>query len=164
MYAKRFVTLAFSMLSVSIATSSVVHAAPVKNPLAPIATSSGLVAGQRLDSGVQSWLGVPFAKPPVQGLRWQPPQSISWQGVWNADRKMPECMQVLRPHNINHYFGEEASSEDCLYMNIRAPAAAKQGAKLPVIVFIYGGGTTIGSSGMRELRWRGKSRAAAPCT
>lgn len=148
MFANRLVTLTLSMLAVSITADSVAVAAPVKNPLAPLATSSGLVAGQRLDSGVQSWLGVPFAKPPVQGLRWQPPQAIAWQGVWNADRKMPECMQVLRPHNINHYFGEEASSEDCLYMNIWAPAAAKAGAKLPVIVFIYGGGTTIGSSGM----------------
>ena len=129
-------------------TAATAVAAPVKNPLAPLGTGSGLVAGQRLDSGVQAWLGIPFAKPPVQGLRWQPPQPISWQGVWNADRKMPECMQVLRPHNINHYFGEEASSEDCLYMNVWAPADAKPGAKLPVIVFIYGGGSTIGSSGM----------------
>jgi hypothetical protein len=37
-----------------------------------------------------------------------------WDGVWNADRKGAECIQVLRPHDINHYFGEEATSEDCL--------------------------------------------------
>ena len=55
-------------------------------------------------------------------------------------------MQVLRPHNINNYFGEEATSEDCLYLNVWAPHGASAGAKLPVIVFIYGGGGTIGSA------------------
>ena len=56
-------------------------------------------------------------------------------------------MQVLRPHNINNYFGEEATSEDCLYLNVWAPPGSKAGDKLPVIVFIYGGGGTIGSAG-----------------
>ena len=59
-----------------------------------------------------------------------------------------QCIQVLRPHNINHYFGEEPTSEDCLYMNIWAPSDATPASRLPVIVFIYGGGGTIGSSGM----------------
>jgi para-nitrobenzyl esterase len=114
----------------------------------PVNVQGGKLAGTRLDSGVKAYFGVPFAKPPVQGLRWKAPEPISWKGVWNADRKGPECIQVLRPHNINHYFGEEPTSEDCLYMNVWAPAEAKAGAKLPVIVFIYGGGSTIGSSGM----------------
>lgn len=119
----------------------------VERPLKPVRTEGGLIAGQILPSGVRAWYGIPFAKPPVQALRWQPPQPISWKGVWNADRKMPECIQVLRPHDINHYFGEEATSEDCLYSNIWAPAAASPRSKLPVIVFLYGGGNTIGSSG-----------------
>lgn len=114
--------------------------------VSPIRTSSGTVEGKLLPSGIKAWLGIPFAKPPTQELRWKPPQAYSWQGVWHADRKMPECIQVLRPHNINHYFGEEATSEDCLYMNIWAPAKATAESHLPVIVFIYGGGLTIGSS------------------
>jgi para-nitrobenzyl esterase len=130
------------------ASSQAAYAQAVKTPIPPIQTGSGLVAGKVLDSGVKAWLGVPFAKPPVQELRWQPPQPIRWEGTWNADRKMPECIQVLRPHNINHYFGEEPTGEDCLYMNIWAPADSRPGAKLPVIVFFYGGGSTIGSSGM----------------
>ncbi|HEY2401047.1 MAG TPA: carboxylesterase family protein, partial [Steroidobacteraceae bacterium] len=48
----------------------------------------------------------------------------------------------------NHYFGEEPSSEDCLYLNIWTPSGATAGSNLPVIVFVYGGGGTIGSSGM----------------
>jgi para-nitrobenzyl esterase len=119
----------------------------IEVPVAPIHTDGGMVAGKVLPSGVKAWLGVPYAKPPVNDLRWQPPQPISWKGVWNVDRKMPECMQVLRPHNINHYFGEEATSEDCLYLNVWAPRAATAKSRLPVIVFIYGGGGTIGSAG-----------------
>ncbi len=118
-----------------------------ETPIAPMQTSEGQVAGKVLASGVRAWFGVPFAKAPINDLRWRPPQPISWKGVWTADRKMPECMQVLRPHNINHYFGEEATAEDCLYVNVWAPPGSKPSDKLPVIVFIYGGGGTIGSAG-----------------
>ncbi len=131
-----------------LSSAAVVQALPVQKAVPPIQTGSGAVAGMVLPTGVKAWYGVPYAQPPTGALRWQPPQPIRWTGVWNADRKMPECMQVLRPHSINHYFGEEATSEDCLYLNIWAPAAAAGTAKLPVIVFLYGGGGTIGSSGM----------------
>jgi len=130
-----------------LAASGQVVETPV--PGDPISIDSGLVAGKILPSRVKAYLGIPFAAPPVRELRWREPQRVkSWKGVYNADRKMPECIQVLRPHNINHYFGEEASSEDCLYLNVWAPGSAKMGSNLPVIVFIYGGGSTIGSSGM----------------
>jgi para-nitrobenzyl esterase len=109
---------------------------------------SGIVAGTVLDSGVKAWFGIPFARPPVRELRWREPQPISWKGVYHADRKMTQCPQVLRPHNINHYFGEEPTGEDCLYLNVWAPAGSTANSRLPVIVFIYGGGGTIGSSGM----------------
>lgn len=126
----------------------------------PVGTSGGKVSGTLLPSGVKAYLGIPYAKPPVQELRWAAPQAMGWPGIWNADRTGPECVQILRPHGINHYFGEEPSGEDCLYLNIWVPADAKPGAgvpaklpaklppKLPVIVFIYGGGGTVGSSGM----------------
>jgi para-nitrobenzyl esterase len=124
------------------------HGAMVPISGDPVATDRGMVSGTLLPSGVRAYLGIPYAKPPTQELRWAPPVPLRWNGIWNADRKMPECIQVLRPHNINHYFGEEASSEDCLYLNIWAPADAGAGSSLPVIVFIYGGGGTIGSSGI----------------
>jgi para-nitrobenzyl esterase len=114
----------------------------------PVTTAAGKLSGTVLPSGVKAYLGVPFARPPTGALRWAAPQPMQWSGIWNADRRMPECIQVLRPHNINHYFGEEASGEDCLYLNIWTPAAAHAGSNLPVIVFIYGGGGTIGSSGI----------------
>jgi len=115
----------------------------------PVAIESGLVSGKSLAGGIKAYLGIPFAAPPVRELRWREPHPIQpWKGVYHADRKMPECIQQLRAHNINHYFGEEATSEDCLYANVWAPNSARAGANLPVIVFIYGGGNTIGSSGM----------------
>jgi len=126
----------------------VVRGQTVFKEISPIQTTGGLLAGKVLPSGVKAWLGIPYARPPIDKLRWQPPQRMHWRGVWDADRRMPECIQVLRPHDINNYFGEEATSENCLYLNIWAPAGARAGSSLPVIVFIYGGGFTIGSSGM----------------
>ena len=134
-------------LSLGVATAATPLVAQVtQTPIPAVQTEGGQIAGKVLASGVRAWFGVPFAKPPINGLRWQPPQPVKWNGVWTADRKMPECMQVLRPHNMNHYFGEEATSEDCLYLNVWAPPGSKTTDKLPVIVFIYGGGGTIGSA------------------
>src|ERR1700689_2499115 len=66
----------------------------------PVTTEGGKLSGTVLASGVKAYLGVPFAQPPTQGLRWMPPQPRRWEGIWNADRTMPECIQVLRPHKI----------------------------------------------------------------
>jgi para-nitrobenzyl esterase len=118
-------------------------------PEDPIAIDSGAVSGKTLASGVKAYFGIPYAAAPVRELRWREPQPVpAWKGVYHADRMAPECIQVLRRHNLNHYFGEEATSEDCLYLNIWASRDAKRGAKLPVLVYIYGGGFTLGSSGM----------------
>ncbi|MDE2597790.1 MAG: carboxylesterase family protein, partial [Sphingomonadales bacterium] len=72
----------------------------------------------------------------------------AWDGVYHADRFAPMCLQGLRSRTMNHYFGNEAVSEDCLYLNVWAPKDAKPGAKLPVIVWIYGGGFNVGSASM----------------
>lgn len=112
----------------------------------PIAVDGGQVEGTTLPSGVAAWLGVPFAAPPLRDLRWKPPQPVvPWQGTLHADRFAPECLQPLRGSLQNHYFGNEATSEDCLYLNIWAPPKA---AKAPVVVWIYGGGFNIGSASM----------------
>ena len=112
----------------------------------PIRTESGLVEGIVLPSGVRAWLGVPQAAPPVRELRWKPPAPVpSWSGTFHADAQAPMCLQSLRSRTMNHYFGNEATSEDCLYLNLWAPAA---GERLPVIVWIYGGGFNVGSASM----------------
>jgi para-nitrobenzyl esterase len=154
--------MAASAAGALLATTTLATAGPmIAIPGDPVATQSGKVAGTKLASGVKAYLGVPFAKPPTGQLRWKPPQPMSWDGVWNADRKGPECIQVLRPHDINHYFGEEASGEDCLTLNIWTPAEAKAGEHRPVIVFIYGGGGTIGSSGMANYDGENAARRGA---
>ena len=118
-------------------------------PADPVAVDSGRVSGKLLASGVKAYFGIPFAAPPVRDLRWRAPQAVApWKGVYNADRMPAKCVQNVRDSDLNHYFGEEPTSEDCLYLNIWAPPSAKPGQKLPVLVFIYGGGFVQGSSAM----------------
>jgi para-nitrobenzyl esterase len=114
----------------------------------PVSIDSGAISGKLQRSGVRAYFGVPFAAPPVVDLRWREPQPVkAWQGTYHADRFAPQCIQILRPSNINHYFGHEPTSEDCLYLNIWAPPG-KGDAKAPVIVWIHGGGMSIGSPSM----------------
>jgi para-nitrobenzyl esterase len=118
-------------------------------PADPLVIDSGRVSGKLLASGVKAYFGIPFAAPPVRELRWSAPQAVTpWKGVYNADRMPPKCIQNLRNSDLNHYFGEEPTSEDCLYVSVWAPSSAKPGQKLPVLVFIYGGGFVQGSSAM----------------
>jgi para-nitrobenzyl esterase len=115
-------------------------------PAQQVSVETGVLEGKTLSSGVRAWLGVPFAAPPVRDLRWKAPQpAAKWSGIFHADRAAPMCLQAGRGRTMNHYFGTEATSEDCLYLNIWAPAS---GAKLPVVVWIYGGGFTVGSASM----------------
>lgn len=115
---------------------------------APVTVDGGMVEGKTLASGVEGWFGVPFAAPPLRDLRWRAPQPVApWQGTYHADRFAPMCLQSLRSRTMNHYFGNEAISEDCLYLNVWAPQGSA-GKKLPVVVWIYGGGFNVGSANM----------------
>ena len=138
---------AFLGLVLLIAAAGVADAAMIAVPGDPVQTTEGPVAGTKLHAGVKAYLGIPFAAPPVRGSRWRAPQPPKpWAGVYNADTLRPECPQGLRSPSINHYFGEEPVSEDCLYLNIWEPADAKAGDRRPVVVWIYGGGFNVGSA------------------
>jgi para-nitrobenzyl esterase len=151
-----FRALFCTLLLPALATAQVVEA-PIDGD--PLTIEGGRVAGKLLPSGVRAYLGIPFAAPPVRDLRWREPRAVQpWKGVRYADRFAPECIQTLRAHDINHYFGEEATSEDCLYLNVWAPPSAPATGRKPVIVWIYGGGFTIGSAAMAN--YSGESLAA----
>lgn len=136
---------------------ALVLALPQGSAAQVVHTEAGGVGGVTLSSGVEAWLGVPFAAPPVRELRWKPPQPVApWQGTWQATRPAPQCLQPLRSPRQNHYFGVEATSEDCLYLNVWAPAGKRE--KLPVVVFIYGGGFNIGSASMANYSGEGLAR------
>ncbi|XP_013767462.1 liver carboxylesterase 2-like [Pundamilia nyererei] len=106
------------------------------------------------ETGVHAYLGVPFAKPPLgPSLRLAPPQPAEeWEGVRDATKQPPMCIQskeaVLDMLNKLGALLEEIPdiSEDCLYLNIYTPANRANNAKLPVMVWIHGGGFTLGSA------------------
>jgi len=113
----------------------------------PVHTENGLVAGMpSWGHGVRVFKGVPFAAPPVGPLRWRPPQPAApWKGVRAATSFSPACMQQMRPRGVAPWnTGENGYSEDCLYLNVWTPAKSAAD-RLPVMVWIYGGGGREGS-------------------
>jgi para-nitrobenzyl esterase len=106
-----------------------------------VPTRAGEVRGVT-SSATTSFKGIPYAAPPVGPLRWKPPQPpLPWQGVRAANKTGPACMQSkdgLDPR--------VPTSEDCLYLNIWRPAATQPNSKLPVMVFIHGGGFVGGTA------------------
>ncbi|MET0179976.1 MAG: carboxylesterase family protein [Novosphingobium sp.] len=107
-----------------------------------VRTESGPVRGV-LDGPVQSWKGVPFAAPPVGPLRWRAPQPVTpWAPVRDASAYGHDCMQTPFPSDAAPL--GTPPSEDCLYLNVWRPAAAH--ARLPVLLWIYGGGFVNGGS------------------
>ncbi len=105
-------------------------------------TTSGRVAGRVAPDGLKIFLGIPFAKPPVGALRFEPPEPVErWSGVYPAlafGPVFPQTYDKTEPSSL--YFQDE----DCLRLNVWTPAL--DGAKRPVMVFIHGGGYLWGSS------------------
>ncbi|HEY3441581.1 MAG TPA: carboxylesterase family protein [Paludibaculum sp.] len=125
-------------------------AAMVSGNAAPppaVRVDSGELQGV-VDDGVASYKGIPFAAPPVGDLRWRPPQPVApWAGVRQAAEYGADCMQGrFGPPPAPGAPAARVPSEDCLFVNVWSPASAARGAKLPVMVWIYGGGFVGGSS------------------
>ncbi len=114
-----------------------------------VKTEQGQVHGKLINNGegdgkVKAFLGIPYAAPPVGDLRWKAPQpAAKWKGVRDATNFGAHCAQ-------NHVFDDmifqdSGPSEDCLYLNVYAPADASSKSALPVMFWIHGGGFSGGS-------------------
>jgi para-nitrobenzyl esterase len=128
------------LAGVAVLGAPTVAAAQSNAPI--VADENGKLRGA-VEDGVASWKAIPFAAPPVGKLRWRAPQpAANWSGVRDATSYSNDCMQ--KP------FGGDAAplgttpAEDCLYANVWKPAKAS--GKLPVIVWIYGGGFVNGGA------------------
>jgi para-nitrobenzyl esterase len=110
-------------------------------PVVKVAT--GELRGERVE-GIDIFRGIPYAQPPVKQLRWRPPVPAKrWKGVRDATGFGASCHQPpSRPGSIYAPAQPPTMSEDCLSLNVWAPATAK---KAPVFVWIHGGSLTAGS-------------------
>ncbi|MGH7822073.1 MAG: carboxylesterase/lipase family protein [Candidatus Binatia bacterium] len=130
-----------------------------------IQTPAGPIRGCIDEEGVARFLGVPYAAPPVGGLRWQPPEPAApFTEVFEATALGPHCIQF---DPFAEAAGREApilGEEDCLQLNVYAPAGAWESpGSLPVMVWIHGGGNVRGSAvdrfGAEQLRYDGHAYA-----
>jgi para-nitrobenzyl esterase len=115
----------------------------------PVKVEQGLLSGTSGSSAdIRVYRGVPFAAPPVGDLRWKAPQAAAgWQGTRQAKEFSNACWQTPYPAAASIYQAKlPPLSEDCLYLNIWTPAKSAKD-RLPVIVWIHGGGFTRGFSG-----------------
>ena len=153
-----------AVLCVALAPLALAASARAQSP-PRVVIEGGSVVGVRTGN-LASYKGIPFAAPPVRELRWRAPQPVAaWQGDLVADRFAPMCLQPLRPKNSVFYPGEEASSEDCLYLNVWSTAAA--GDRRPVMVFVYGGGGPSARPRCRSMAakaWQARVRSSSRST
>ncbi|XP_051829501.1 pyrethroid hydrolase Ces2e-like [Antechinus flavipes] len=114
------------------------------------------ISFKSFDKGVNVFLGIPFARPPIGALRFSPPQPPEpWSKVKNATSYPPMCLQDINilerlRKSLTINFSIPATSEDCLYLNIYVPDHAKEGSRLPVMVWIHGGHFLFGSASMYD--------------
>ena len=152
--------LAAAMAAATISAAKAAPAATEQLPVATISVETGALAGQIIGP-VAIFKNIPFAAPPIGPLRWAPPHPApAWKGVRDATQYGPACPQTVNPDgrpNGGGYVGP--TSEDCLTLNIFAPANARSMTRrIPVMVWIYGGGNSAGANSLPSTDGRAFAR------
>ena len=140
------VFLLFALVSIAINAQPVADKASYRSPPA------GPVIGYTdITSNSHAWLGIPYAQPPIAGLRWKAPRPIMWQEEKQTLDTGSVCTQSKPLFERNVYVGMTyTGSEDCLFLNIWSPSfepdeVPTDDKRLPVMVWIHGGGDIRGS-------------------
>ncbi|KAM7413876.1 hypothetical protein PAMA_018938 [Pampus argenteus] len=138
------------------ALTAIAQAAPGRaNPV--VSLKNGQIRGEYVtvkgtERVVKQYLGIPFARPPVGPLRLAAPQDAEpWEGERDGTHQPPMCIQdpeivVNVSRTMSMQYTPPEISEDCLYLNVYTPAEAAKGDKLPVMVWIHGGGLSVGAA------------------
>lgn len=114
-----------------------------QQPITRTKTAQGEIEGI-IENGLGTFKGVPFAQPPVGDLRWRAPKEpLAYDGVYQA--KEVKARAIQPKVGVGGNVSTEPTSEDCLYLNILTPATSVD-AKLPVMLWIHGGGFQDGKS------------------
>jgi para-nitrobenzyl esterase len=110
-----------------------------------VTVETGQLRGSLVDGAV-AFKGIPYAAPPIGALRWRSPQApATWSGIREATTFGHDCMQLTAPSEAAPA-GTTTPSEDCLFLNVWKPVNASGGKRLPVMVWIYGGGFVNGAT------------------
>jgi para-nitrobenzyl esterase len=130
------------MVAISLGCAAAAAAPSTERPVVTIA--QGTLAGRVDAQGIRSFKGIPYAEPPIGNKRWTAPVAAKgWKGLRDAGRFGASCIQPPWPAQSIYNDRISNVNEDCLFLNVWAPAHARQA---PVIVWIYGGGLVFGST------------------
>ncbi|MEA1064977.1 carboxylesterase/lipase family protein [Erwinia sp. HR93] len=134
----------------------------MESPRTPIITlPDGQLIGTR-DDDIAVWRGIPYAAPPTGDRRWRAPQPvIPWEGVRVADRFGAAAWQDAQTCRDIAGGDPGTFDEDCLWLNVWAPAEVSADAALPVMVWLHGGSFTLGSGGLAPYDGRALARRGA---